>query len=98
MSKRTLIEITETRAISGDSMNWMAMKRNKRTDKDTGKPIGGYTEWISYSYHATFEQVAAHIEREMIRTCGASTLTELRRAAERIHEMILETLKEGKLL
>lgn len=97
MTRRTLIEITETRAISADPMNWMAMRRNKKTDK-AGKPVGGYTEWAPYSYHATFEQVAAHIEREMIRTCGASTLTELRRSAKQIHEQIKEVLQEGKLL
>ena len=98
MAKRTLIEITETRAIAADRDNWMIMKRNKRTDKETGDPIGGYTEWHSYKYPSSFERCAAYLEEELIRTCGASTLTELRRLAERIHEMIQETLKEGKLL
>ena len=69
--KRCLIEITETRAIGSDINGWMLLKRNKKKDKETGKAVGGYTEWASYSYPVSFERCAESLEEELIRTCGA---------------------------
>jgi hypothetical protein len=37
------------------------------------------------------------LERELQRMSGATTFTELMRASERIHEMMLETLAAAKL-
>lgn len=96
--KKCLIEVTELRAIGSDRDNWMVLKRTKKKDATTGKPSGGYSEWASYKYPTSFEHAASLIEEELIRTSGSTTLTELRRAAERIHAMMLEILKEGKLL
>jgi len=96
--KRCLIEITELRAIGSDQNGWMVMKRTKKKDKDTKQPTGGYSEWVAYKYPSSFEGCVAYLEEEMIRMSGSSTLTELRRAAERIHAMMLEILEKGKLL
>lgn len=95
---RCLIPITELRAIGSDNNGWMVMKRTKKVDKETRQPIGGYSEWVSYKYPVSFERSAAYLEGELIRTSGATTLTELRRTAERIHAMMLEILAEGKLV
>ena len=95
--KKCLIEVTEFRAISSDSNQWMLMKRNKKLDKETKQPIGGYTEWVSYSYPATFKQACAALEAELQRMCGATTFTELMRSSERIHAMMLETLERAEL-
>lgn len=96
-NSRVFIEVTELRAISADPLNWMLMKRTKKTDKVTGKPIGGYSEWVSYSYHGDIEGAAASLEKEFQRGSGATTFPELRRAANHIHELMLDTLKEGKV-
>ena len=96
-SNQTFIEVTEFRAIGGEQRNWELLKRNKKLDKETKQPIGGYTEWVAYSYPSSFESACAKLEQELIRTCGAQTFTELRRMAERIHAMMLETLEAAKL-
>jgi len=97
MDKGVFIEVTEYRAISSDAKQWMLMRRNKKVDKDTGQPSGGYTEWAHYSYPSTFKSAAAKLEQELFRTCGATTFTELKRRSERIHAMMLETLKAAEL-
>lgn len=97
MDKRCLIEVTEYRAIGSDRDNWMLLKRTKKTDKETGKPIGGYSDWISYKYYATFEQAARALEDQLIRMCGATTFPELRRSAKQIHEQLLEVLDVAKM-
>ena len=97
MTERCFIEVTELRAISSDRDNWMLMKRTKKTDKATGKPTGGYSEWSSYKYPSTFERACAMLERELQRTSGSTTFTELMRASERIHQMMLETLDAARL-
>lgn len=97
MSKGCLIEVTEFRAIGSDANSWLLLRRNKAVDKETKKPIGGYTTWTAYKYPHSFEVAAATLEEELIRTCGATTFTELKRSAERIHAIMLETLDAGKL-
>jgi hypothetical protein len=94
----TLIEITELRAIGSDGNGWQVLKRTKKRDKDTKQPSGGYSDWVPYKYPVNFGRAAWLLEEEMIRTCGATTLTELRRSAERIHQMMLEIIKKGELL
>ncbi len=96
-NKHCVIEITETRAIASDDRQWVLMKRNKRVDKESKVPVGGYTQWVSYSYPGKFETAAAALEAELQRTCGATTFTELMRISERIHAMMLETLDAAKL-
>lgn len=95
--KHVFIEVTEFRAISSDSKQWMLMRRNPKVDKETKKAVGGYTEWLGYSFSGSFEVSAATLERELQRTCGARTFTELRRMSERIHAMMLEMLDVAKL-
>ena len=95
--KRVFIEVTDTRAISSDAKQWMLMRRNRKVDKVTGQLVGGYTEWSSYSYPSTFEKAAAALERELQRTCGAQTFTELTRMCDKIHKLMLETLDAGTL-
>lgn len=95
--KRVFIEVTELRAISSDRDNWMLMKRTKKTDKATGRPTGGYSDWASYKYPTTFESAMAMLERELQRTCGAQTFTELSRMANQIHQHMLDTMKAAKL-
>ena len=95
--KRNLIEITELRAIGSDQNGWMVLKRTKKKDKATGKATGGYSSWVSYKYPDNLKKCAAYIEGEMIRTAGATTLTELHRAAERIHAMMLEILEKAEV-
>ena len=94
--KRCLIPITELRAIGSDRYTWSVMKRTKKTTK-AGNPAGGYSEWVSYKWPLTFQDCAKYIEGESIRTCGAGTLTELNRTAERLHAITLETLAAAKL-
>ena len=95
--KRVFIEVTELRAISSDRDNWMLMKRTKKTDKETGKPTGGYSDWHSYKYPPTFEIAMASLERELQRTCGAQTFTELSRMSNQIHQHMLDTMEAAKL-
>jgi hypothetical protein len=95
--KRVFIEVTDTRAISSDAKQWMLMRRNKKVDKNTQQPVGGYTEWTAYSYPSSFEFAAAGLEKELQRTCGAQTFTELRRMADHIHKLMLKTLDAAKL-
>ena len=83
---RVFIEVTEFRAISSDNYQWMVMKRTK-------KQAGGYSEWISYTYHGEFGGAAAALEKEFIRQSGAQTFTELTRMARKIHEYLAETFK-----
>ena len=97
MSKPVFIEVTELRAISSDRDNWMLMKRAKKTDKETGKPTGGYGDWVPYKYPTTFEYAMAKLERELQRTCGAQTFTELSRLSHQIHQHMLDTLEAAKL-
>lgn len=97
MDKRCLIEVTEYRAISSDPSQWMLMKRNKKVDKDTGQPIGGYTDWVAYSYYGSFEQAAKALEDQLIRMCGATTFTELRRTAAKIHAQLMEVLDAARV-
>lgn len=97
MTKRCLIEVTEFRAIGSYENGWQLMRRNKKTDKETKRPTGGYTEWVAYRWFNTFEKGCAELERELQRTCGATTFTELLRASEKIHAMILETLERAEL-
>lgn len=97
MNKGCHIEVTEFRAIASDQDQWKLLKRNKKIDKETGKPAGGYSEWISYSYYTSFGKAAAALEQELQRMCGATTFTELLRASEKIHAMMLETLERGEL-
>ena len=92
------IEVTELRAVGADTYGWKCLKRTKKLSPDTGKASGGYSGWDSYSYHSSFGKCCAYLEEEQIRTCGASTLTELRRMAERIHAMWLEIVEKGKLV
>lgn len=91
MKKLTFIEVTELRAISADMYQWKLMKRNRKTDKKTQKDIGGYSDWVSYSYHPELGDAAKYLEKELQKTCGAQSFTELARMAERIHEMMKET-------
>ncbi len=95
--KDVFIEVTEFRAISSDSKQWILMRRNKKVDRETKQAVGGYTAWVSDNYQSSFEKAAASLERELQRTCGAQTFTELRRMSERIHEIMLETLDVAKL-
>ena len=95
---RVLIEVTETRAISADGHCWQLVKRTKLKDKDSGEAAGGYSEWIPYKYYNEIEQAAAALERDLQRECGASTFPELRRAANHIHELMLETVREAKII
>ena len=97
MSKPVFIEVTETRAISSDRDNWMLMKRTKKKDKDTGKPVGGYSDWAPYKYPDTAEKAFAKLERELQRTCGAKSFPELSRLCNEIHQHMLETLEAAKL-
>lgn len=96
--KRVFIEVTELRAISSDTSQWMLMKRTKKTDKATGKPTGGYSEWQSYKYYGKYEQAVASLENELIRTSGAQTFTELHRSGKKIHAMLLEIHDKSKIL
>jgi len=90
MSK-VFIEVTETRAISSDRDNWMLMRRSKKRDKVTGDAVGGYSEWTSYKYPTELGHAAVMLEKELIRTCGAQTFTELHRMANHIHDLFKET-------
>jgi hypothetical protein len=92
------IEVTEKRAISSDTNQWKLMKRTKKTDKVSGAPIGGYSDWEAYKFYAEFHTAATHLESELIRTCGAQTFPELMRAANRIHDMMCELLDRAKVL
>ncbi len=95
--KPCFIEVTELRAIKSDASQWMLMKRTKATDKATKQPTGGYSEWYSYKYHSQFEQAVASLEKELVRMSGASTFHELQRNAEKIHQLILDTLERAKV-
>ena len=95
--KPCFIEVTELRALKSDANQWMLMKRTKKTDKNTGKPVGGYSEWASYKYHAEFERAVASLEKELVRMSGASTFAELVRNAEKIHQLILDTLDKAQV-
>lgn len=95
--KPCFIEVTELRAIKSDANQWMLMKRTKATDKATGKPTGGYSEWYSYKYHGEFEHACAALEKELVRMSGATTFHELQRNAEKIHQLILDTLDKAQV-
>jgi len=96
MDKPCFIEISELRAISSDRDNWMVMKRTKKMDKETGKPSGGYSNWVAYKWPSDFNACVALLEGEFKRMSGSTTLTELNRAAKKIHEQMLETLELAK--
>lgn len=95
--KQVFIEVTDTRAISSDAKQWMLMRRNRKTDPATKQQVGGYTEWLAYSWPVTFHGCAVKLEEELQRTCGASTFTELNRMCDKIHKLMVETLDAGKL-
>lgn len=94
--KHCFIEVTELRAIKSDPLQWMCMKRTKKTDKATGKPTGGYSEWASYKYFGEYEQAVKYLEGELIRASGATTFTELVRSAKKIHAMLLEIHEKAR--
>lgn len=96
--KPVFIEVTELRAIKSDREQWMLMKRTKKTDKATGKPTGGYSEWESYKYFGQYEQCVKCLEGELIRASGATTFPELVRSAERIHAMLVEIHDKTRLV
>jgi len=98
IGKKVFIEVTELRAIQSDSLQWMLLKRTKKTDKTTGNPTGGYSKWESYKYFTEYEQAVAYLEGELIRQCGATTFPELMRSAEKIHAMLLETHERNRIL
>ena len=98
MSDGNFIEVTELRAIKSDASNWMLMRRTKKTDKDTGKPSGGYSTWEAYKYPSTYQSAVRILEEELIRTSGASTLTELLRSAKKIHAMLMEIEEKARLV
>jgi len=89
--KFSKVQVTEFRAIHAYTYGWQLMKRTKKSG-------GGYSNWVSYCYQSELKKCAAELEQELIRECGAETMTELRRLSERIHEMMLETLDKGKLV
>jgi hypothetical protein len=93
---RVFIEITETRAISSSEDCWKAMRRAKTVDKATGKATGGYGGWTSYKYFNDYEGVVRYFEGELTRQCGATTFPELRRSAEKIHQMLMEIHQTAK--
>lgn len=95
--KPCFIEVTELRAIKSDPNQWMLVKRTKKTDKDTGKPTGGYSTWESYKYFTDFDQAVGYLHGELVRGSGSTTFTELERASKKLRAHLEDLLERAKV-